>query len=197
MNVVETQRKNDVESEISDQYELLQANGVDLDSPLTDNSGFPRDDIPDLASVRVARARVHELRNDLRTIVDQLAQTLPLILVRTDSETRGKETKETLKPTTLQPFAKVNSVSVGSPAESAGLQISDQIIKFGTINATNHDHLKALATCTLQSEGQELDLICFRFDEDGKRKMVSKTLIPRSDWGGRGLLGSVIHQLDR
>jgi 26S proteasome non-ATPase regulatory subunit 9 len=51
------------------------------------------------------------------------------------------------------PFAKVNSVVAGSPAEAAGLQVGDTIAKFGWVDWTNHDRLARLAQVVSQNEG--------------------------------------------
>lgn len=51
------------------------------------------------------------------------------------------------------PFAKVNNVVAGSPAESAGLQVGDSITKFGWVDWTNHDKLARLTQVVSQNEG--------------------------------------------
>jgi 26S proteasome non-ATPase regulatory subunit 9 len=51
------------------------------------------------------------------------------------------------------PFAKVNSVVTGSPADSAGLKIGDSITKFGWVDWTNHDKLSRVAEAVSQNEG--------------------------------------------
>jgi 26S proteasome non-ATPase regulatory subunit 9 len=51
------------------------------------------------------------------------------------------------------PFAKVNSVVPGSPAESAGLKAGDEIRNFGYVNHTNHDGLKRVGECVQGNEG--------------------------------------------
>jgi 26S proteasome non-ATPase regulatory subunit 9 len=51
------------------------------------------------------------------------------------------------------PFAKVNSVVAGSPAESAGLKVGDTLTKFGWVDWTNHDKLARLAQVVAQNEG--------------------------------------------
>jgi 26S proteasome non-ATPase regulatory subunit 9 len=51
------------------------------------------------------------------------------------------------------PFAKVNSVVAGSPAESAGLKSGDEIRNFGYVNYTNHDSLKRVGECVQGNEG--------------------------------------------
>lgn len=51
------------------------------------------------------------------------------------------------------PFAKVNTVASGSPAELAGLQAGDEIRNFGYVNRSNHDSLKKVAECVQVNEG--------------------------------------------
>lgn len=51
------------------------------------------------------------------------------------------------------PFAKVNSVVVGSPAEAAGLRVGDTITKFGWVDWTNHERLSRVAEAVSQNEG--------------------------------------------
>ena len=51
------------------------------------------------------------------------------------------------------PFAKVNSVVAGSPADSAGLKAGDNITKFGWVDWTNHEKLSRVAEAVSQNEG--------------------------------------------
>jgi len=51
------------------------------------------------------------------------------------------------------PFARVNSVVVGSPADSAGLKVGDTITKFGWVDWTNHERLSRVAEAVSQNEG--------------------------------------------
>ena len=51
------------------------------------------------------------------------------------------------------PFAKVNTVSSGSPADSAGLKAGDEIRNFGYVNHSNHDNLRRLADVVQGNEG--------------------------------------------
>ncbi|PLW53944.1 hypothetical protein PCANC_03752 [Puccinia coronata f. sp. avenae] len=180
-----------IENELSEQYAVLAANSIDTTSPLTDANGFPRADVPDLASVRVARARVCELKNDLRGVVDQLAQTLPLLLPsKGDSCVLPPQTGTTngSPSSSLIPFAQVDLIAPNSPAEQAGLHLHDQIVRFGPLHSQNHDRLQALGKHVAESEGRNITVVCFRFAE-GKKTMISKELKPHSGWGGRGLIG--------
>jgi 26S proteasome non-ATPase regulatory subunit 9 len=54
------------------------------------------------------------------------------------------------------PFAKVNSVVAGSPAESAGLKAGDLIRNFGYVNIGNHDNLRRVGECVQGNEGVRL-----------------------------------------
>lgn len=51
------------------------------------------------------------------------------------------------------PFAKVNSVVDGSPANRAGLKVGDLIRNFGYVNHENHDGLKKVGQCVQGNEG--------------------------------------------
>lgn len=51
------------------------------------------------------------------------------------------------------PFAKVNSVAPGSPAELAGLKAGDRIRKFGDVNWLNHEKLSKVAETVQKNEG--------------------------------------------
>ena len=51
------------------------------------------------------------------------------------------------------PFAKVNSVVSGSPAEQAGLKAGDAIRNFGDVNWLNHERLSKLAQVVQENEG--------------------------------------------
>jgi hypothetical protein len=56
--------------------------------------------------------------------------------------------------TTLEaPFAKVNGVVSGSPADSAGLKVGDSITRFGWVDWTNHNRLSRVAEAVSQNEG--------------------------------------------
>lgn len=51
------------------------------------------------------------------------------------------------------PFAKVNSVVSGSPADQAGLKTGDTVRSFGTVNWINHERLSKVAETVQQNEG--------------------------------------------
>jgi 26S proteasome non-ATPase regulatory subunit 9 len=59
----------------------------------------------------------------------------------------------TVSPPLGPPFAKVNSVVPGSPAETAGLKAGDEIRNFGYVNISNHDNLRRVGECVQGNEG--------------------------------------------
>jgi 26S proteasome non-ATPase regulatory subunit 9 len=52
-----------------------------------------------------------------------------------------------------RPFAKVNSVVPGSPADQAGLNAGDTIRSFGNVHWMNHERLSKVAEVVQQNEG--------------------------------------------
>lgn len=51
------------------------------------------------------------------------------------------------------PFAKVNSVVDGSPADQAGLKAGDRIRGFGNVNWINHEKLSKVAETVQRNQG--------------------------------------------
>ena len=51
------------------------------------------------------------------------------------------------------PFAKVNSVVDGSPADQAGLKVGDRIRKFGNVDFMNHEKLSKVAETVQRNQG--------------------------------------------
>ena len=51
------------------------------------------------------------------------------------------------------PFAKVNSVVNGSPADQAGLKAGDRIRRFGNVNWINHEKLSKVAETVQRNQG--------------------------------------------
>jgi 26S proteasome non-ATPase regulatory subunit 9 len=111
-------------------------------------------------------------------------------------------TSQSAQAATNTPFAKVNTVVSGSPAADSGLQIGDQITRFGSATWLNHDKLSKVAEIVAQNEGVSFPSACRDYDYTNfsiqrpiavsiLRGSASQqlTLTPRSNWGGRGMLG--------
>jgi 26S proteasome non-ATPase regulatory subunit 9 len=70
-----------------------------------------------------------------------------------EAAARAQGTFEAAPAALEAPFAKVNSVVAGSPADSAGLRVGDTITKFGWVDWTNHERLSRVAEAVSQNEG--------------------------------------------
>lgn len=174
-------QKDEIEVQLQNYMSILKANNCSMSTPLVDAEGFPRDDI-DIYAVRGARVRIIELKNDLSDIMKEIAKALENVY---DVNLASSEPTKESDPEELNPFARVDGVAPESPASSAGLQREDLIIQFGHLTAQNTSSgLQALGSLVQVSENHGISLRVLRAGQ-----VVSFTLTPRKDWGGRGMLG--------
>lgn len=82
------------------------------------------------------------------------------------------------------PFAKVNTVESGSPADQAGLKIGDTIRGFGSVQWLNHERLSKVAEVVQQNEGVSSDSLSF-FCYVGYQANCPTSDPSRSKWRGR------------
>lgn len=77
----------------------------------------------------------------------------------TDSTQRSATTETSISDAASlgTPFAKVNSVMTGSPADQAGLRAGDAVRHFGGVNWINHERLSKVAEVVQRNEG-----VCIR-----------------------------------
>ena len=168
----------------------------------------------DIITVRTTRARIIRLRNDYKALMSkielglhehhasyQASQSRPTSRSTQDSEgdiTPGGQNEGLVDV----PFAKVNSVVAGSPASDAGLRAGDQIRRFGNINWINHEKLSKVAEVVQRNQDVRWAVrLTFESYANGiQRNVIVKIvrgtaeeltlqLVPRINWGGRGLLG--------
>ncbi|KAF2813093.1 26S proteasome non-ATPase regulatory subunit 9 [Mytilinidion resinicola] len=200
LSLMELIREKDrLEAELSALGSVLDSHGVNMNTGLTTFDGFPRADI-DVAQIRTTRARIIRLKNDYKGIMGRIEKGLHAhhAAMAEAAQNGSVASTSALEPAagssgagTLEaPFAKVNSVVPGSPAESAGLQAGDSIVKFGTVDWTNHDKLSKVAEAVSQNEGLPIIVKVLRVNISGGRAQeVQMNLTPRKNWGGRGMLG--------
>lgn len=114
--------------------------------------------------VRTTRSRIIHLKNDYKQLMAVIEKRIHEHFAKQAdnaedaSMTNGHATNTELAsrpaPVTLStPFAKVNSVVTGSPADEATLKAGDLIRSFGYVNHTNHDGLKRVGECVQGNEG--------------------------------------------
>lgn len=108
----------------------------------------------------------------------------------TNDSSSGPDEHHAFAASTLEPpFARVNSVVSGSPAETAGLHAGDEVRRFGSANWTNHERLTQVAQVVQRSENREILVKVKRKVRDGPAQELDLRLVPKRNWGGRGMLG--------
>ncbi|XP_023680330.1 26S proteasome non-ATPase regulatory subunit 9 [Paramormyrops kingsleyae] len=188
-------KKDEIEEQIKAYFDMLEDQGMDMKGPLVDVEGYPRSDV-DLYQVRTARHNISCLQNDHKAIMVEIEEALHLLHAREKSK-RERDDAEALGESATQDvalpraFARVDTVTQGSPASQSGLHVGDEIIEFGSVNGGNFQNLQNIATVVQHSEGKPLNVVVVR----GGQK-VYLSLTPQR-WSGRGLLGCNVVPLQR
>ena len=194
-------KKDNLEEELKALGSVLDSHGVNMQTNLIDADGFPRADI-DVPQIRVTRARIISMRNDWKDLMERIEKglhehhaQLQASGAADKNETSATEDVESVSavqrievPDT--PFARVNSVEPGSPANEAGLKEGDKIWRFGTAIWSNHANLRLVGQQVQQNTGRPIPVKVLR--EHHGAALVEELdlrLTPRQGWGGRGSLG--------
>ncbi|CAH9080137.1 unnamed protein product [Cuscuta epithymum] len=175
--------------------------GPGLSGNLTDSEGFPRADI-DIPAVRADRHRLAELRNDHKDLTSKMdkyiqvlhSSRLPSIPSTTQDSGSNVTPSNFIGTTTTsisamdvdmvvsRPFALIDEITEASPAAEDGLQLGDQVVKFG--NVEYGDNLsQRLAAESQKNQGRTITVVVLR-----QGLSVNLSVTPRP-WLGRGLLG--------
>ncbi|XP_049359663.1 uncharacterized protein LOC125824343 [Solanum verrucosum] len=187
---------------------LCQPGGPGLSGNLVDSEGFPRTDI-DIPTVRGDRRRLAELRNDHKIITEKIDQNIQVLhsarLASTpsvkDSGVQGSAvnigsssspgnysvTAATSAAMDIdvvfsRPFAVIDEITEASPAAEDGLQLGDQIVRFGNVQS-GENLLQRLAAEAQSNQGCAVTMTVLR-----QGAMTNVQVTPRV-WQGRGLLG--------
>lgn len=91
-----------------------------------------------------------------------------------------------VEPIVMVPFAIVDEIAEASPAAEDGLQLGDQIVKFGNVG-TGDELLPRLASEAQLNQGRPVPMIIMR-----QGAVINLSMTPRP-WHGRGLLGYACH----
>lgn len=177
---------------------LCQPGGPGLNGNLVDAEGFPRTDI-DIPTVRADRHRLAELKNDHKDLTEKINQNIQLLHATKPSpktssySENGKEGSGSVQHVSAMnaaaddaavkiPFAMVDEITEASPAADDGLQLGDQIVKFGNVEA-GENLLSRLASEIQINQGNAMSVVVIR-----QGAVTSLSVTPRT-WQGRGLLG--------
>lgn len=179
---------------------LCRPDGPGFSGNLTDSEGFPRADI-DIPAVRADRHRLAELRNDHKNITEKMEQYIQVLhsarIAPVPSNTQNAASNVAssniiaTNPATSamdvdivasRPFALVDEVTEASPAAEDGLQLGDQVVKFGNVDSGDN-LLQRLAAESQTNQGRAIPVVVMR-----QGVPVNLSLNPRV-WQGRGLLG--------
>ncbi|XP_022731801.1 26S proteasome non-ATPase regulatory subunit 9-like isoform X1 [Durio zibethinus] len=210
------EKRSGMEAEMNAIIEqLCQPGGPGLSGNLVDSQGFPRADI-DIPVVRAQRQRLAELKIDHEGITEKINVNIQVLhssrltstpkdsgvemnqnasVVSADASAslqnlvlRDSPSANDLDMISSPPFAMVDEIADSSPAGEDGLQLGDQIVKFG--NVTAGDNLpQRLASEAQVNQGHPIPVRIMR-----QGALINLMVIPRT-WQGRGLLGYVIPSL--
>lgn len=180
--------KKKIENEITEWKSVLDGEkNIGMDGPLVDNDGYPRNDI-DVHKIRIARNKIICLSNDHKALMSKLADILTKIHENqgaSNGSNGQEEPMDTNKPQ-LEPFAKIDLVTSGSPAHDSGLKVGDLVLAFGTQNHANFKSLADIGQLVQNSQNRPLRVQILR---SGQIQTLS--LVPKK-WSGQGLLGCKI-----
>ncbi|XP_006661239.1 26S proteasome non-ATPase regulatory subunit 9 [Oryza brachyantha] len=192
-------RRAAVEAEMDAIIAALSApGGLGITGGLVDAEGFPRSDI-DIPAVLAQRRKLAELQNDHKDITNKIEKNLEVLhstkLSRNDQSIpassgtpaslhSGLSQNDPMEEdaVTALPFAIIDELTDGSPAALDGLQLWDEIVKFGNVEAG--DRLQErLVSEALSNEDSQVSLVIIR-----QGSSMNLIVTPRK-WHGRGLLG--------
>ncbi|KAE8228492.1 hypothetical protein CF326_g6571 [Tilletia indica] len=193
-------RRREIDEELEAMMSVLRSHNSTLTSPLVDEEGFPRADI-DIHAVRIARNRIAMLRNDRVDITNQMAEamrqafleppngTSSTALPNGSGSTDDSASSSSEAPSTsFKPFAQINSVTPGSPADQAGLRQGDLVLSFAGLATSEADDASPAPSLSdlppLVLESRQIEVIV----RSGAETRVLQ-LTPSSGAGHRGLLG--------
>ncbi|KAG4077141.1 hypothetical protein HA402_016128 [Bradysia odoriphaga] len=190
LNLIE--KKNQLEQNINSFGQILAVNNnIGMRESLIDADGYPRNDI-DVYQVRHARHQINTLQNDLKSLMKEIEKGLEAFHAESTSNGpsgpkaasfRSNSDDMEVVETPLYPFVRVNFVSPGSPAEAAGIRFNDEIIEFGSLNASNFRELTQISEIVKHRQNERIPI---RVQRDNK---VNELCLVPQTWSGRGLLG--------
>lgn len=143
--------------------------------------------------MRLARTQIICLQNDLKELTKSIEDGLEKYFVDNkdkiqftqpgSSSTTNGRVPMTPQNENLEPFIIVNLVSPQSPAESAGIEVRDMIVSFGSITSSNFKDLAQIGEVVKNSVNQEIHV---KVKRNGQ---IEELILVPKQWSGRGFLG--------
>ncbi|CAL5221224.1 g3376 [Coccomyxa viridis] len=191
-------RRESIEGDIALRSERLEASGVGRTGSLVDKEGFPRADI-DVAAVRVDRQRIAELTNDHKALtkaMDGLLQQLHALQkshsgkIQSNGHTSSKApalhsiqaaagngaAENSAQQIHSRPFARIDEVSMDSPASTAGLQVGDLLLQIGDVSAQSsmpsQETMAQVASLVRRSRDVDLSTVVLRKGLEAERQTL-------------------------
>jgi 26S proteasome non-ATPase regulatory subunit 9 len=170
--------------------------------PLVDSEGYPRSDV-DLYNVRGKRNRLATINYDHKALMKEIEKDLALLHSFSSNVGAGASesgtptaTTATTATTTIHsslPFAVIDEILAGSPAEQAGLRDYDELVAFGTIRFETVDNLNCIPALLRDNVNKPISLEVRRRNTDSVLRLV----LQPQPWSGRGLLGCHLTPIKR
>ncbi|CAD7936351.1 unnamed protein product [Amoebophrya sp. A25] len=195
--------KDRLENNISALTDFLSGGNMPgLSGNILDEDGFPRSDI-DLYQVRDARNKIACYQNDHKAIMKKIEEGLcnlhkvsrvSVPIEKKKGVSGHVDRAKRLKLDVGPPFAVVNSVASGSPAETAGLREGDLLKKFGAV-VLGMGTTKTVADCfreirTQVVENQAVEIVVERKGDEGSCSATSSSAGIVSNGAGGGMIAS-------
>ena len=175
-------KRTAMEQEMAAIVEFLNGPGMPgLHQSLVDEEGFPLANI-DLYKVREARNRHAVLNTDLSEIMKLLENEMYAYHANLPPPEEREETKVPVEigistQVTLVPFAIVDEVAEGGPAEEAGIHLQDKVLRFGMVTRENSNNLQALPGEV--KPGVSVKILVLRKNPINVEEEVTLALVPR------------------
>jgi 26S proteasome non-ATPase regulatory subunit 9 len=197
------QERDVMETELTALFSQLGPAG--MHEPLVDAEGFPRGDV-DVHALRTLRHRIICLTNDHRALMARLTASLEMLhslprpaalSMPAGGLAAAKSQLQQLAATNpgaavSAPFALIDAVSAGSPAEAAGLVVGDRLAAYEPVEPSQAGvppSLQGFALLVRARLGQPITLTVHRpAYVRGAKEVKMLTLVPAT-WAGEGVLG--------
>lgn len=183
--------KNRIESQLSKDILYLESQGIDMNSKLITDDGYPRQDIDDLVRVTLTRRDIIQRRNDLNVVINKSHKLLEEQLQKKNNSenasTGNNKSVIGIPSVKLPPFALFEEVEPNGPIAKSGIKDGDKLVSFGKITIING----GLSNISKEVHLEKLIKIDIMRDDIQLKFEVT----PNNQWGGAGLLGCKLTKL--